>query len=164
MNYPMVKKPHMVLFVVILILVTLAGFVSKASSKAMERALLASASDLMGFRSTDYRWEFLRDGMVLGRIQNMDEAIYLFNLRLFGGDHRYALTLQDDGRPKAYMNFGTGPVSPHAVRIASVMGAFFGEPLEDSTALDAYITHSILDTFQKIAIHERSRKEFYNGH
>ena len=163
MNYPMVKKPHMVMVIVMLILVTLAGFVSKASSKAMERALLAAASDLMGVRSTDYRWEFLRDGMILGRIQNVDEAIYLFNLRLFGGDHRYALTLQNDGRPKAYMNIGTGPVSPHSERIALVMGTFFGDSLEDSTALDAYITHSIFDTFQNIAIHERSRKEFYNG-
>jgi hypothetical protein len=156
-------KPHMVLLFVIFILVALAGFVSRVSTKAVERALLASASDLMGFRSMDYRWEFLRDRMVFGRMIGEEETIYLFNIRLFGGDHRYVLTLKDDGRPKAYASFGIGPVSPHSMRIAMVLESYFGESLVDRTSLDAYITHSILENFQNIIRHEQSRKEARNG-
>jgi hypothetical protein len=163
MNTSRFSKPHVALLVSILLLVTLAGFVSRASTKAIERAILASASDMLGFRSTDYRWEFLRDGMVLGRMLSLEENVYLFNLRLFGGDLRYALTLQEDGRPKAYANFGTGPVSPHSLRIATVMDSFFGESLEERTALDAYIAHTILDNFRNIAMHERLKKEASDG-
>lgn len=156
-------KPHMVLLVAILVLATLAGFVSKVSTKAMERAISATASDLMGFRATDYRWEFLRDGMVIGRMIYVDEAVYIFNLRLFGGDHRYAITLQDDGHPKAFADLGTGPVSPHSKRIATLMRAYFDGPLEDNTALDAIIGYTILANFRTIAMHERSRKEAQSG-
>ena len=48
-------------------------------------------------------------------------------------------------------------------RSATVMSAFFGKPLEETTALDAYIAYSILDNFHNIAIHERSRKEAQRG-
>ena len=152
-------KPHMVLLGAMLVLLTLAGFVSHASSKAVERKIIASASNLMVSRSTSYHWEFLRDGMVLGRILSGDEAVYVFTLRLFGGDHRYAITLQDDGRPQAFADLGTGPVSPHSARIARVMKAHAGEPLEDSYAIDPLIAHTIMASIQTIAIQERSRKE-----
>lgn len=129
----------------------------------MERAVTATTSELMGSRATDYQWESLRDGMVFGRILYQDEAVYLFNLRLFGGDNRYALTIQNDGYPKNFIDLGTGPVSPHASRIALVMRAYFGGPLRDTTALDAIIAHAMLENFQTIANHERSRKEPHRG-
>jgi hypothetical protein len=163
MNTIKFTKPHSVLIAVILVLVLIAAFVSRASTKAMERVIMSSVFDLMGSRVTDYRWEFLREGMVFGRMINADEAIYLLNFRLFGGDHRYALVVKDDVHPKAFMKLGTGPVSPHTERIHKVMRSYFGEALEDSTALDTIIAHTILTGIQTIAIHEHARKESHSG-
>ncbi|MFH2116207.1 MAG: hypothetical protein ABIJ86_17035 [Spirochaetota bacterium] len=152
-------KPHTVLLGIMIVLVTLAGFVSHASTKAVEQAIVASASDLLGSRSTSYQWEFLRDGMVFGRILSEEEIIYLFSIRLFGGDQRYAVALQDDGRPRAFLDLGVSPVSPHSARVARVMMAHTGKPLEDSTALDSLIAHTIMASMQTIAVNELSRKE-----
>ncbi len=159
MNTFKFDKPHLLLIGAMLILLTLAGFVSHASTKAVERSIIASASELMDSRSTKNRWEFLRNGLVLGRILSEDEAVYVFAVRLFGGDHRYAIVLNDDGRPRAFEDLGTGPVSPHSARITRVMRAHVGEPLEDSSALDPLIAHTIMANIHAIAILERSRKE-----
>jgi hypothetical protein len=159
MNTFKFDKPHLVLLGTMIVLLILAGFVSHASTKATERAIIASATDVMASQSSGHRWEFLRDGTVLGRILSGDEAVYVFTLRLFGGDYRYAITMQDNGQPKAFVNLGTGPVSPHAARIASVMKAHVGERLKDRSALDAQIAHAIMASIQTIAIQERSRKE-----
>ena len=159
MNTFKFDKPHMVLSGTMVLLLVLSGFASHVSTRAVERAIIASATDLMELKSSSHQWEFLRDGMVLGRILSGDDAVYVFTLRLFGGDYRYAITLQDDGRPKAYADLGTGPVSPHAARIAKVMKEFTGEPLDDSSALDAQIKNTIMASIQTIAIQERSRKE-----
>jgi hypothetical protein len=159
MNSIKFDKPHMILLCAMILLLVLAGFASHFSTRAVERSIIASATDLLESTSSSHRWEFLRDGMVLGRILSADDAVYVFTLRLFGGDYRYAITLQDDGRPRTFADLGTGPVSPHSARIAKVMKAHAGEPLEDSSALDAQIAHSIMASIHAIAIQERSRKE-----
>jgi hypothetical protein len=159
MNIFKFDKPHLILLGTMVLLLILAGFASHVSTKAVERALIASTTDLMESTSSSHRWEFLRDGMVLGRVLSGDDAVYIFTLRLFGGDYRYAITLQDDGRPRAFTALGTGSVSPHSARIARIMKAHAGEPLEDRSALDAQIAHSIMASIQAIALQERSRQE-----
>jgi hypothetical protein len=156
-------RPHFVLSAALLVLVTLAGFVSHASTKAVERSIIASAADLLESRSTNNQWDFLRTGMVLGRIVTEDDAVYVFTVRLFGGDTRYAVILDENGRPKSFSDLGTGPVSPHALRIAKVMKAHAGVPLEDSSALDPLIAHTIMANIQTIALYERTRKEAAGG-
>lgn len=157
-----VSKPHLVLFAAILVLIAMAGFVSRASTSTMERILFVRASDLTGYRSSEYGWEILRDGMVFGRMMNDDVAVYLFSLRLFGGDHRYLISLNDDGQPEFFEAFGTGSVSPHSRRIVEVMRSYNGELLADSSALDDIITNSIMSSIQTIANHERARKDANN--
>jgi hypothetical protein len=149
----------MILSGAMVLLLVLSGFVSHISTKAVERAIIASAADLMELKSSRHQWEFLRDGMVLGRIVSEDDAVYVFTLRLFGGDYRYAIALQEDGRPRAYADLGIGPASPHSARISRVMMEFAGEPLDDSSALDPQIKEAIMASIQTIAMQERSRKE-----
>jgi hypothetical protein len=96
--------------------------------------------------------------MVLGRILSGDEAVYVFTVRLFGGDYRYAITMRKMAAQSVFQILVRVPVSPHAARIARVMKAHVGEPLEDSSALDPLIAHTIMASIQTIALQERTRR------
>lgn len=157
-----INRPSIVLIFAILLLAAGAALASRASTKALNRAIAVSAAG-SGVRAADYHWEFLRDGMVFGRLLSTNEAIYLVNVRLFGGDHRFTLVFNDTTKKRSFKSTGIGPVSPHALRIATVIRAYFGEPLEDSTALDGIITHSIQSSVQTVALYEAIRKEPSGG-
>ena len=163
MRFIKLKKPHLILLVVILVLITLTALVSHASTKIVERTITTSAVDLLESRPTDLSWEFLRNGFVLGRMLSGNEAVYIFTVNLFGGDKRFAIVLQANGSPETFSELGSGAVSPYSARIGRVMDAHAGNRLTDVTAIDTYIAHDIMTSLQTIALYERSRKEAENG-